>query len=326
LARTAVVFPNKRASLFFNECLAKEAGKPIWSPAYLTISELFRSLSTSEIADSVKLVCLLYKVYREVTHSNETLDDFYFWGELLISDFDDADKNMADTHSLFTNLQELKNLMNDLTFMDKEQEEAIQQFFQNFSIERRTALKERFIFLWDVLGEIYTGFKNRLDEQGIAYEGMLYRKVMETFDISLLPYDTYVFVGFNVLNKVERELFARLRDAGKALFYWDYDEFYMSKEHHEAGIFIKRNLRDYPSPLPASLFNHLDKPKEIHYIASPTEHAQARYLPQWIRTHLTEQEKETAVVLCNETLLQPVLHSLPEEVKHVNITMGFPRF
>ena len=91
LARTAVVFPNKRASLFFNEYLAKEAGKPIWSPAYLTISELFRSLSTSEIADSVKLVCLLYKVYREVTHSNETLDDFYFWGELLISDFDDAD-------------------------------------------------------------------------------------------------------------------------------------------------------------------------------------------------------------------------------------------
>lgn len=324
LARTAVVFPNKRASLFFNEYLAKEAGKPIWSPAYLTISELFRSLSTSEIADSVKLVCLLYKVYREVTHSNETLDDFYFWGELLISDFDDADKNMADTHSLFSNLQDLKNLMNDLTYMDKEQEEAIQQFFHNFSIERRTALKERFIYLWDVLGEIYTGFKNRLDEEGIAYEGMLYRKVMETFDLSSLPYDTYVFVGFNVLNKVERELFTRLRDGGKALFYWDYDEFYMSKEHHEAGIFIKRNLRDYPSPLPTSLFNHLDKPKEIHYIASPTEHAQARYLPQWIRANLTEQEKETAVVLCNETLLQPVLHSLPDEVKHVNITMGFP--
>ena len=126
LARTAVVFPNKRASLFFNEYLAKEAGKPIWSPAYLTISELFRSLSTTEVADPVKLVCLLYKVYKEVTQSNERLDDFYFWGELLISDFDDVDKNMADTHSLFTNLQELKNLMNDLTFMDKEQEEAIQ--------------------------------------------------------------------------------------------------------------------------------------------------------------------------------------------------------
>ena len=324
LARTAVVFPNKRASLFFNENLAKAAGKPIWSPSYITISELFRSLSTLQVADPIKLVCMLYQVYKEVTQSNEPLDDFYFWGELLISDFDDADKNMADTQSLFSNLQELKNLMNDLSFMDKEQEEAIQQFFHNFSIERRTALKERFISLWDVLGDIYTGFKNRLEQQGIAYEGMLYRRVMENFDVSALPYDTYVFVGFNVLNKVERELFTRLRDAGKALFYWDYDEFYTQKEHHEAGVFINRNLKDFPSPLPASLFCNLDKPKQIHYISSSTENAQARYLPQWIRANLTEQEKETAVVLCNETLLQPVLHSLPEEVKHVNITMGFP--
>lgn len=324
LARTAVVFPNKRASLFFNEYLAKEAGKPIWSPAYLSISELFRSLSSWEVADSIKLVCELYKVYQEATHSNETLDDFYFWGELLISDFDDADKNMADTRSLFNNLQELKNMMDDLTFMDKEQEAAIQQFFQNFSIERRTALKERFISMWDVLGEIYTCFKANLKKQNIAYEGMLYREVMENFDTDALPYDTYVFVGFNVLNKVEHELFKKLKDAGKALFYWDYDEFYMEKKHHEAGIFIKRNLEEFPSPLDTSHLDQLSRPKEITYIASPTENAQARFLPQWIRENLTEQEKETAVVLCNETLLQPVLHSIPENVKHVNITMGFP--
>ncbi|MBQ8520941.1 MAG: PD-(D/E)XK nuclease family protein, partial [Bacteroides sp.] len=324
MARTAVVFPNKRAGLFFNEYLAKEAGKPIWSPAYLSISELFRSLSPWEVADSVKLVCELYKVYQTATHSNETLDDFYFWGELLISDFDDADKNLADTRSLFSNLQELKNIMDDLSFMDKEQEEAIRQFFLNFSIERRTALKERFISMWDVLGEIYTNFKENLKKQKIAYEGMLYREVIEHFDTDGLPYDTYVFVGFNVLNQVERKLFNRLKEAGKALFYWDYDEFYMAKEHHEASVFIKRNLKEFPSPLPASHFNRLHRPKEVEYIASPTENAQARYLPQWIRKNLTEQEKETAVVLCNEALLQPVLHSLPENVKHVNITMGFP--
>ena len=127
LARTAVVFPNKRASLFFNEYLAKEAGRPIWSPAYITISELFRSLSSCEVADSVKLVCELYKVYREITQSNETLDDFYFWGELLISDFDDADKNEAKTKDLFSNLKELKNMMDDLSYMEPEQEAAIQQ-------------------------------------------------------------------------------------------------------------------------------------------------------------------------------------------------------
>ena len=328
LAHTAVVFPNKRAVLFFNEYLAQESDSPIWSPAYVSISELFRSLSPWEVGDPVKLVCELYKIFRRETQSTETLDDFYFWGEMLISDFDDADKNRVDTDKLFSNLQDLRNIMDDYTFIDDEQEEAIRQFFQNFSIERRTALKERFISLWDVLGNIYKGFRESLASQNIAYEGMMYRHVIEHLDVDKLPYEKYVFVGFNVLNKVEHTLFTQLKDAGKAVFYWDYDEFYMKENRqavtHEAGEFIRRNLRDFPSPLSGELFKNLSKPKEVHYIASSTENAQARYLPQWIRNNLTTPEKETAVVLCNEALLQPVLHSLPAEVKHVNITMGFP--
>ena len=328
LAHTAVVFPNKRAGLFFNEYLAQESESPIWSPAYVSISELFRSLSPWEVGDPVKLVCELYKIFRRETQSTETLDDFYFWGEMLISDFDDADKNKVDTNKLFSNLQDLRNIMDDYTFIDDEQEEAIRQFFQNFSIERRTALKERFISLWDVLGNIYKGFRESLASQNIAYEGMMYRHVIEHLDVDKLPYEKYVFVGFNVLNKVEHTLFTQLKDAGKAVFYWDYDEFYMKENRqavtHEAGEFIRRNLRDFPSPLSGELFKNLSKPKEVHYIASSTENAQARYLPQWIRNNLTTPEKETAVVLCNEALLQPVLHSLPAEVKHVNITMGFP--
>lgn len=328
LAHTAVVFPNKRAGLFFNEYLAQESESPIWSPAYVSISELFRSLSPWEVGDPVKLVCELYKIFRRETQSTETLDDFYFWGEMLISDFDDADKNKVDTDKLFSNLQDLRNIMDDYTFIDDEQEEAIRQFFQNFSIERRTALKERFISLWDVLGNIYKGFRESLASQNIAYEGMMYRHVIEHLDVDKLPYEKYVFVGFNVLNKVEHTLFTQLKDAGKAVFYWDYDEFYMKENRqavtHEAGEFIRRNLRDFPSPLSGELFKNLSKPKEVHYITSSTENAQARYLPQWIRNNLTTPEKETAVVLCNEALLQPVLHSLPAEVKHVNITMGFP--
>ena len=328
LAHTAVVFPNKRAGLFFNEYLAQESDSPIWSPAYVSISELFRSLSPWEVGDPVKLVCELYKIFRRETQSTETLDDFYFWGEMLISDFDDADKNKVDTDELFSNLQDLRNIMDDYTFIDDEQEEAIRQFFQNFSIERRTALKERFISLWDVLGNIYKGFRESLASQNIAYEGMMYRHVIEHLDVDKLPYEKYVFVGFNVLNKVEHTLFTQLKDAGKAVFYWDYDEFYMKENRqavtHEAGEFIRRNLRNFPSPLSGELFKNLSKPKEVHYIASSTENAQARYLPQWIRNNLTTPEKETAVVLCNEALLQPVLHSLPAEVKHVNITMGFP--
>ena len=387
LSRVAVVFPNKRAGLFFNEALAELSECPVWSPAYLSISDLFRSLSRLKSGDPVKLVCELYRVFRQETSSSETLDDFYYWGELLISDFDDVDKNLVDAGRLFANLKDLKEIMNDYDFLDEEQEQAIQQFFRNFSIERRTELKERFISLWNVLGNIYHRYRQTLEEQGIAYEGMLYREAIERLDADSLPYDRYVFVGFNVLNKVETRLFEALRDAGKADFYWDYDQFYLhagnrikgnsaegsedglpdteqtdryavdcssSKEgdnheagefirhdeeanrevgelirrragtNHEAGEFIRRNLEKFPSPLPENLFASFSRPKNVRFIAAPTENAQARYLPRWIETTLSEREQESAVVLCNESLLQPVLHSISPEVRNINITMGFP--
>ena len=338
LSRVAIVFPNKRASLFFNEYLAMQSDRPIWSPAYVSISELFRQLSPWKSGDPIRLVCELYKVFREETRSEETLDDFYFWGELLISDFDDVDKNLVDADRLFSNLQDLKNIMDDYDFLDSEQEEAIRQFFQNFSIERRTQLKEKFISLWDKLGDIYHHYRRNLEELGIAYEGMMYRYVMEELQSDKLKYEHYVFVGFNVLNKVETKFFERLREAGKALFYWDYDVFYtrLPRENtppytHEAGEFILRNLKLFPNELPEAVFDTLRKPKNVRFISAPTENAQARYLPEWIRS-VTERdlqetpvkEKENAVVLCNEALLLPVLHSIPPEVKNVNITMGFP--
>ena len=323
-SHVAVVFPNKRASLFFNECLIRESEHPLWSPAYISISELFRQSSSWQTGDPVKLVCDLYKVFRQVTGSSEPLDNFYFWGEMLIADFDDADKNLADTDALFSNLKELNALTDNYDFLEEGQKEALAQFFRNFSMDSVTELKQRFISIWDTLGDIYTRYKALLESQGIAYEGMMYRRVIETLDVRQLPYKTYVFVGFNVLNKVEHTLFQKLNDAGKALFYWDYDMFYLKRTPHEAGEFIRRNLHDFPSELPAARFENLEQPKEITFAESPTENGQTRFLPQWLRKNLTQEEKETAIVLCNESLLQPVLHSLPENVKHINITMGFP--
>lgn len=334
LSRVAIVFPNKRASLFFNEHLASQSDHPIWSPAYVSISELFQQLSDQKLGDPIRLVCELYKIFREETKSEESLDDFYFWGELLISDFDDVDKNLVDADKLFTNLQDLKNIMDDFDFLDKEQEEAIRQFFQNFSIEKHTKLKEKFISLWDKLGDIYRSYRSQLASLGIAYEGMLYRNVIEALDTNALRYDKYVFVGFNVLNKVETRFFSLLQEAGKALFYWDYDLFYtrLPQQRHEAGEFILRNLEKFPNELPETVFDCLRHPKKVRFISSPTENAQARYLPEWVRDTLLNkdlqekpcEEKENAVVLCNESLLLPVLHSIPSEVKNVNITMGFP--
>ncbi len=256
LSRTAIVFPNKRASLFFNEYLAAETDRPLWSPAYVSISELFRQLSPLKSGDPIRLVCELYKVFREETRSEETLDDFYFWGELLISDFDDVDKNLVDANKLFSNLQELKNIMDDYDFLDEEQEEAIRQFFQNFSIEKRTELKAKFISLWDKLGDIYHHYRRNLTELGIAYEGMMYRNVMEQLDTDRLRYDRYVFVGFNVLNRVETRFFQLLQDAGKAMFYWDYDVFY-----------TRLPLEQKPPNCPKLLLMYCGSPRT--YVLSP---------------------------------------------------------
>jgi hypothetical protein len=326
LSRMAVVFPNKRAGLFFNEYLAAESEEPLWSPAYLSISELLQSLSTLRLADPVRLICELYAVFGRETGSDESLDDFYFWGELMISDFDDVDKNLIDAGKLFRNLKNLKNTMDSFDFLDEEQEKAIRQFFLNFSIERHTELKQKFISLWDALGGIYNGFHERLTNEGLAYEGMIYRDAIDRLDTDRLPYDKYVFVGFNVLNKAETRLFKSLQQAGKALFYWDYDEFYAGRKEckHEAGTFIRKNLKEFPSQPDHDVFDNLLKPKTVRYIAASTENAQARYLPEWVRSTLIGDEKENAIVLCNETLLLPALHSIPGNVKNINITMGFP--
>jgi hypothetical protein len=323
-SKTAIIFPNKRAGLFFNEYLAKESEKPMWSPSYLTIQDLFKEISPLNIGDPILLVCILYNIYKEQTNSEETLDSFYPWGQMLISDFDDIDKNLVNADCLFKNLQELKDGINDLSFLDEEQVAAIKQFFTNFSIEKDTELKRKFISLWNKLHDIYHSFKEQLEKMNIAYEGMLYRTAIELINPQEMPYERYVFVGFNVLNKVEGRLFNLLHDADKAMFYWDYDIFYAKDNFHEAGEFIDDNIHKFGNELDEEHFNHLCQQKKIRIISSVSENAQARFIPQWLSDSDEDEERNNAIVLCNESMLLPVLHSIPDDVAQVNITMGFP--
>ena len=231
LSRIAVVFPNKRAALFLNEHLARLAGQPVWSPAYITISDLFRQHTDLKTADPIKLICDIHKSFTKCTGIDETLDHFYGWGQLLLADFDDIDKNMADADSIFCNLKDIHEL-DDISYLDDEQKEMLARFFANFSDDIDSELKKRFLSLWSHFGDIYHDYNRRLTEQGIGYEGAIYRKVASEQTLHL-KYDKYLFVGFNLLQKVERVLFSRLMKEGKAKFYWDFDEYYMpSPSHH----------------------------------------------------------------------------------------------
>ena len=184
LSRTVVVFPNKRASLFLNEHLARLAQQPLWSPASVTISELFRQQSTLQVADSIKLVCDLHKSFCAITGSDEPLDKFYGWGQLLISDFDDIDKNMADADRVFANLRDIHEL-DDLSYLTDEQREMLRHFFEHFTDGRDSQLKERFLKLWSRFADIYHDYNSRLRSQQLAYEGALYRSVVDASDETL---------------------------------------------------------------------------------------------------------------------------------------------
>lgn len=323
LSHVAVVFPNKRASLFLNEHLGRLAGKPLWSPAYITISELFRSHATLKVADPIQLVCELYKCFTQCTGIDETLDHFYGWGQLLLADFDDLDKNMAPADKVFANLRDIHEL-DDISYLSAEQKEIIRRFFSNFSEDHNSELKQRFLRLWSRMGDIYHTFNRRLASQQLAYEGALYRQVATDEDIQF-HYDTYIFIGFNMLQQVEQTLFRRLKAEGRARFYWDFDDYYLGK--NEAGHYIAQYLSDFPNELDnhdASIYSSLSHPKQLSYISASTENIQARYISQWLDEGRIADGRRTAIVLCDEALLPTAIHCLPEAVEKVNVTTGYP--
>ena len=333
LSRITVVFPNKRAALFLNEHLARLAGQPVWSPAYITISDLFRQHTDLKPADPIKLICDIHKSFTKCTGIDETLDHFYGWGQLLLADFDDIDKNMADADSIFCNLKDIHEL-DDISYLDDEQKEMLKRFFANFSDDIESELKKRFLSLWSHFGDIYHDYNRRLTEQGIGYEGAIYRKVASEETLHL-KYDKYLFVGFNLIQKVERVLFSRLMKEGKAKFYWDFDEYYMPTARAQQSASVPNNtasfaayLTDFPNELDNTdrdIYANMRRPKRIRFISSPTENAQARFASNWLlENDRYKAGRKTAVVMCDESILLPIMHSLPPEADKVNITSGFP--
>jgi hypothetical protein len=328
LSHITVVFPNKRASLFLNQELAVQVDHPLWSPTCITISDLFRKHSQRTVGDPIKLVSELYKVYHKVTGEQESLDKFYGWGQLLITDFDDIDKNMADADQIFTNLKDIHEL-DDVSYLSDEQKKILKQFFSNFSEDQESVLKKRFITLWSHFADIYHQFNQSLKDQKLAYEGALYREVATDPDLKW-KHSKYLFVGFNMMQKVELALCDRLKKDDKAKFYWDFDDYYMPKkdQDHEAGHYIAQYLKNYPNELDNEndeIYKNMVTPKSVTFISASTENLQARYVSDWLKeNHRIEAGRRTAIVMADESLLPTIIHSLPPEVTKVNVTTGYP--
>lgn len=330
--RLAFVFPNRRAGLFFQKYLSEIADKPLFSPAIFTISNLFMMLSGKPVADRISMLFTLYNLYIEKNKSTESFDDFLYWGEMLLNDFDDVDKYMADARMLFTNVTDLHEIEKDFSFLNPAQIAAIRTFWSSFHPKGDSENQQSFLALWETLYDLYVALKEALSKENKGYEGMIFREVVEhikTNGIKELPYKQIVFVGLNALSLVEEKLLLELQKEGIADFYWDYVSEKVNDKDNKASYFVERNKQLFPSQLPLPEEEAIPG-AAIDVIGIPSAIGQAKQVHAILEelckvTDFTEEDAlRTAVVLPDEHLLIPVLNAIPEQIQRINVTMGYP--
>lgn len=330
ISSLTLVFPSLRARLFFSDALSQLIDKPIWQPHYISMDDIMCQASSIKVGDKIKLITELYKIYAEF-HPSETFDKFYFWGEMLLSDFDLIDKYLIDADMLFRNLCDLKELEADLSYLTPEMRQVISSFWSHFTEEAELSEeKQKFLSIWLSLAPIYHRFRARLSELGLAYPGMIYRSAIENIEQAEAMFDTshhYVFIGFNALSECEKRMLKFLSTNCECDFFWDYDSYYTSQPEQEAGRFLRENISKHKTSDEITHDNFLSIKKKLNAISCVSNVIQCKYVNNILRDISPDLEfdKQTAIVLTDESLLMPLLHSLPEKVsKEVNITMGYP--
>ena len=329
--RLAFIFPNRRAGLFFQKYLSEISEKPLFSPSILTINDLFMQLSGKHPADKIQMLFRLYELYKQRSGSSESFDEFIYWGEMLLNDFDDIDKYMVDARMLFRNVSDLKSLDDDFNYLSPEQVQAIRSFWSSFYPKGDSPNQQHFLELWEILYDLYAGLRTSLAKDGCGYDGMIFREVVEQLEkepMSDFPFDQVVFVGLNALSVSEERLLLALQKKGVADFYWDYVGPWVTDPDNKASFFLGRNLRLFPSRMPLPATGPVQA--EIRVMGVPSAIGQAKQVYPILRVLADEQQLtdesalRTAIVLPDEHLLVPVLNAIPEAIQHINVTMGYP--
>lgn len=322
--RVSVIFPNKRAGLFLARELAGMIDRPTWMPAILSMEEFAGRYAGARRADEITLVIKLYHAYRACSRSRETFDDFYFWGNMLLEDFNDVDKYLVNAKDLFSNLHALREIERAFPYLTNEQVAVVRRFWSHFREGACSPEQQSFLQTWDSIYPTYLRFRENLLREGLCYEGMGERLFCERLD-AVPAGERLVFAGFNALNRCEEKIFRYFRDNGQAAFYWDHDTYYSANEAHEAGLYIRENLKHFPNALGTEHFNNFrHHARRVEHVAVSSKVGQAKLLPALLDEFSPAARVETAVVLCDESLLLPVIHSIPPSVEKINITMGYP--
>lgn len=343
IEKTCFIFPNRRSLAFFTKYLAdslRGSEKPLFTPKMFTMNDFFFRVSGRRVTDKVNLLLCLYECYRSLYPRAESLDEFIFWGDVLLSDFDDVDKYLVNPRDLFANVSDFKSIQDTYSYLTETQRTAIENFLRHFREAGRLTVdigsdspdvKERFLQIWDILYPLYTKFNEALSSRGEAYEGQVYRSLADRISSESAPdvlseafpgQDCFVFVGLNALNECEKKVMRRMRDAGMAQFCWDYSSRMIRDRRNKSSFFMSSNVLEFPQACEWDADAPLPAPR-INIVSVPSSTGQAKQLPG-ILAAMGEVGINTAVVLPDENLLIPVLNSIPEEVRDVNVTMGYP--
>ncbi len=327
LSDCTVLFPSRRARLFFVDALSQIVQQPIWQPQWTTIDDLMTEISGLRTGDRVRLIVELYKVYS--SFHDESFDKFYFWGDMLLADFDTIDKYRINADMLFRNISDIKEIEADISYLSAEQLQIIRSFWSTLiSEDDLSEEKRKFLAIWKTLGPIYQQYRARLMSLGIAYNGMVQRAAAERMESGTFVFGEkrhFIVAGFNALSECEKQLFRFLSATTETDFYWDYDTYYKENPEQEAGMFIRQNVVQFPACTEMSHDNML-RPKQLTTVATVSNVVQCKYAAKILQELAQHKplDKQTAVVLTDENLLMPLLYSLPPELGRVNVTMGYP--
>ena len=361
LRDVTLVFPSRRAGLVLKNELKQlqraQHPAPVFLPTITTLSELFDALSPLQQEDELRIICRLFRIYKEVTGEQITLDLFYGWGRQIISDFNNIDKAVPqnEVKSFFENTIAAREL--EQVKLDEETTARLKDLLRQSGASKEyneESIQSKYDALWRNLYTIYLRLNEQLLSEGKGYEGARMRAALE--QIKTLPNppikggeikspfkgdleglvgganSSYCFIGFNYLLRVEKELMRWFKDHRNGRFYWDYVEDFQTNT--KAFAFVQQHIRDLGNaavPMPWK------EPKKIEVVATTTGNAQAQFVAPWLQTHYTKQGERTAVVICDEGMLEPVIYALPalslgnqeqgaesQEPAPINITKGFP--
>ncbi|MEQ9467303.1 MAG: PD-(D/E)XK nuclease family protein [Ekhidna sp.] len=328
LGDCTVVFPNRRAGLFLKKHLSQKVVKPVWSPATLSLEDFLFTFTNTKKTDPLSLIFELYEAFRSHQGRDEGFESFYFWGEMLLRDFEEVDHYLVNPEQLFTYVRDDRQLAEDFYFLDPEQEAIIKKFWQEF-LPTSTKTQEQFVETWKILHPVYQTFKERLEKQGIGYTSHVYRQLARA--TNQITYDSsrrLIFAGFNALTPAEEVLIKHFISEYQVEVLWDVDAYYLEDDNQEAGDFLRKYRKDpilgksFPSPLPA----RVTKPKDVDVTGVSLEVGQAKLIGEEIDRLMEAgaKKEEIVVVLPQDYMLFPILNAIPERVDKLNVTMGYP--